>query len=269
MITIRCTCGETYHADEQHAGRRIRCGRCGKFLEIVAHAQDAANTHTRSDSPSATHSYAPAGSYLHRTLKRRRFLWIATVSLVGILFISWGVHHIANSPEEKTSTASSRPPSGAGSAPVAAVQPVPPLCLADAKVRPQSGKELGSRYRGGLGELRIANGTDVDAVTVLIDNETGLPRRAIFIRSGESGTMMSVPTGRYRLQFRLGSDWLSERRFCRIRGTYEFDGAFDFEEVQADRAVKYSVFTVTLQPVPEGTARTHVVLDKRFELPSP
>jgi vancomycin resistance protein VanJ len=33
LITVRCSCGEVFHADEQHAGRRLRC-RCGKLVEI-------------------------------------------------------------------------------------------------------------------------------------------------------------------------------------------------------------------------------------------
>jgi vancomycin resistance protein VanJ len=35
MIPVRCTCGELFHADEQHVGRRLRC-RCGSLVEIRA-----------------------------------------------------------------------------------------------------------------------------------------------------------------------------------------------------------------------------------------
>ena len=128
---------------------------------------------------------------------------------------------------------------------------------------------MGSRSRNGLGKLQVANGTDVDAVAVLIDNGTGVPRRAIFIRTGESGAMTSVPAGHYRLQFQLGSDWLAERRFCRPRGTSEFDSVLDFDEVRSGEGIRYSIHKVTLHPVLEGSARTHVVSDQRFELPPP
>lgn len=33
MITIRCRCGETYHADPAHVGRQIRC-RCSRVLRV-------------------------------------------------------------------------------------------------------------------------------------------------------------------------------------------------------------------------------------------
>jgi hypothetical protein len=34
LITFRCSCGETLHADEQHMGRQRRCGRCGRLVDI-------------------------------------------------------------------------------------------------------------------------------------------------------------------------------------------------------------------------------------------
>jgi hypothetical protein len=133
--------------------------------------------------------------------------------------------------------------------------------------RPRSGAELGGRYHGGLGKLHVVNGTDLDSVAVLIDDATGGPRRAIFIRSRESGSMTSVPPGRYHLRFQVGSDWLPERRFCWLRGTSEFYSAFDFGEIESERGTQYKTYEVTLHPVPQGTARTHVVADSRFELP--
>ena len=213
---------------------------------------------------------------MRRQSRLRTILWIAAAGLAGIIFVSWSVHRSANPPEAKTLTASSRRPSAPlpapvaqRPAPVASAQPVPTPCQADAQVRPRSGTEIGSRYRGGLGALRVANGTDVDAVALLMDNGTEIPRRAIFIRSGESGAMTSVPAGHYRLQFQLGSDWISERRFCLLRGTSEFESVFDFDEVPSDRGIRYSIHDVTLHPVPEGKARTHLVSNERFELPPP
>ena len=34
MMTIRCPCGEVFHADEQHIGRQLRCHRCGCIVDI-------------------------------------------------------------------------------------------------------------------------------------------------------------------------------------------------------------------------------------------
>src|ERR1019366_4090203 len=74
----------------------------------------------------------------------------------------------------------------AGPAPVAPGGEVTPICDSKALIQPASGSELGGKWRGGLGRLKIVNGTPRDAVAVLIDSATQVPRRAIYVRSGES-----------------------------------------------------------------------------------
>lgn len=34
MINIHCSCGESYHSDEQHIGKKIVCNRCGQIIVI-------------------------------------------------------------------------------------------------------------------------------------------------------------------------------------------------------------------------------------------
>ncbi|HET9984121.1 MAG TPA: endonuclease/exonuclease/phosphatase family protein [Longimicrobiales bacterium] len=36
MLTVQCRCGETYHAEESHTGRKLRCRRCGRTLVVRA-----------------------------------------------------------------------------------------------------------------------------------------------------------------------------------------------------------------------------------------
>ncbi len=268
MITLKCTCGETYRAEEQHVGRRIRC-QCGNVLEIIEipNRPDLVRSEERSASSARGPSDGSADPYLRRTRMFTTRQWVIGASVGGILLSSWGVYLLDNARQGRNSTANVRHAPAAIPAPVAAVQPVPPPCPPKAHSRPRSGVELGGQHRGGLGRLQVANGTDSDAVAVLIDDATEAPRRAIFIRSGESGAVTSVPLGRYRLRFQLGSDWLAERRFCRIRGTSEFYSAFDFQELESDRGTKYNAYELTLHPVPQGTARTHALSDSRFELP--
>src|SRR5882724_3855500 len=268
MLTLSCTCGETYHADQQHAGGRIRC-KCGRLLEIVANQKpaDLIESQERFTPSSRESSDVSTDMYLRRSAMFKGRRWVIGGSIAGVLVLCGGVYLIANPGEGRNSTGTLAhaptpiPSSGT------TVQPVLPPCPPDAHVRPTSGAELGGYHRGGLGRLRVANGTESDAVAVLIDDATEVPRRAIFIRSGESGAVTSVPSGRYRLRFQLGSDWLSERRFCRIRGTSEFERAFEFQEVESDRGTRYSAYEVTLHPVPQGSARTHALSDSRFELP--
>ena len=140
--------------------------------------------------------------------------WLVTASAVGIVLLLWGAYRIKTPPKENDASPTVESSSLSIRYPVATLEPTPPSCPAEAQVRPRSGAELGRPFRGGLGSLRVENGTSLDAAAVLIDDVTDVPQRAIFIRSGESGSMTSVPTGRYRLRFQLGSDWVSERRFC-------------------------------------------------------
>ena len=129
MITVRCTCGETYHADEQHGGRRIRC-KCGKVMEIVAtlNPRDLVGSQERSASSSREPSDRPAEAYRCRTRKPLPRPRVVAVSVAGILLLSWGAYHIANPPQEKNSSASLRPAPLTIPAPVATVQPALPLC---------------------------------------------------------------------------------------------------------------------------------------------
>ena len=115
----------------------------------------------------------------------------------------------------------------------------------------------------------ITNGTVFDAVATLVDNSSETPRRAIYIRQRESGSITSIPPGRYRLQFQLGTDWLTERRFCRLSGSSEFVDTFDYAEVKSDKGIKYSTHEVTLHPVKEGKAKVRKLENSRFILPPP
>src|SRR5688500_11995319 len=40
-LSIRCQCGEQFHADEGTIGRRIRCRRCGAEVEVARPARTA------------------------------------------------------------------------------------------------------------------------------------------------------------------------------------------------------------------------------------
>jgi hypothetical protein len=153
--------------------------------------------------------------------------------------------------------------------PVAIGEEVTPICDSKVLLRPASGSELGGKYRGGLGQLKIANGTERDAVAVLIDGATEVPKRAIYVRSGEAGAITSVPNGNYRLRFQFGLRWLRERRFCEPANTSEFDDVFDFHQVATVGGPKYGTFEVTLHPVVDGTARTHSLSNAELRLPIP
>lgn len=134
---------------------------------------------------------------------------------------------------------------------------------------PRSGTEIGGVHKGGLGSLRIKNGSESDAIAVVLDGITREPKRAIYIRRGEAGVMTSMPVGTYRVRFQLGQQWLRSRRFCRISGTSEFEDALDFKERDTGNSTEYSQFELTLYAVVDGNARTDSLPNTPLALPNP
>jgi hypothetical protein len=115
--------------------------------------------------------------------------------------------------------------------------------------RPSSGTEIGRSYRGGHGTLHITNAGEADAIAVLIDANTRVSRRAMYLRRGETAEMTSLPAGSYRLQFQVGDTWLETGRFCRIAVTSQFDDLLEFEDRSSVDAIGYSHYDVTLYPM--------------------
>ena len=274
MITLHCTCGETFQADDAHVGKTLRC-RCGRILKIApavpasAPFQGPASRDSHAVDPKTAHAREP------RPAGHRARLPLAASASIALLFVAW----VLTRPETPTPTSAVvaddpyQPAEGEAfrlddlldsAGPVA---PQPPPCPAEGVFRPRSSKELGGRHRGGLGRLQVVNGTDFDAVAVLVESSTNLPRRAIYIRRSETGVLTEIPRGTYQLRFQLGTSWHVNRYFCRVAGTSEFDRPVDFEEREKSDSIEYSTFKITLHPVPLGTATTHSILASAFELP--
>ncbi|MGB9005731.1 MAG: hypothetical protein WCB96_08415 [Candidatus Aminicenantales bacterium] len=273
MFSIKCSCGEIYHADEQHAGHKIKCKKCGRIINIQPPDQSislprqaAGETHKNQNNIYNGKSQASKTSQTRP--KGKHFAWIYACLGAAILLIVWQT--IARKPSSRPDLHSVSSTLGTPYAKERPLQlPQQPDCPMGAFLRPISGEELGGHWRGGLGSLRITNGTDKDAVAVLIDDNLGYPRRAIYIRKRESGIMTSIPIGTYRLRFQFGNYWLADRRFCKLFGTSEFYESFRFEERELNNGTEYSTWEVSLHPVPEGTAKTYQIANSSFELPPP
>jgi len=132
---------------------------------------------------------------------------------------------------------------------------------------PKSGTEIGGRHRGGLGNLTIKNGSESDAIAVVIDAASLQPRRAIYIRRGEPGLMKSMPVGTYIVRFQLGETWLAARRFCNIVSTSEFENHVEFTETRTETGTKFSRVELTLYTVQGGNAPTDLLPNDPLPLP--
>ena len=117
-------------------------------------------------------------------------------------------------------------------------------------------KEVGPR--NGDGELTVENGLDLDAVAVLSRDGWLL---AVYVRHNSSHTVTGIPDGSYELYFTLGEDWDAEQgAFTRRRDLSRFEEPFPFTST----ATTYSIWSVTLHPVPGGTANSQDVPENQF-----
>lgn len=277
MISISCECGEKYHTEEQHLGKRIRCS-CGRLLEIndpssISSFADEASTVQSVASPAKT--ARPEVCPTTRIRQSLKHFVVTLTILLAIAWLSWVAYEL-KMPSSITNPTVLIKQSGVAE-PVSSLKHDSSFasrvesfsCSPESISRPRSSTEIGGKYRGGLGKLKISNGTASDAVAVLLDHLSDLPLRAIFVREGEVGLMTAIPAGVYRLRFQLGTDWLVERRFCQPLTTSEFNEPFAFEERELSEATEYSVYEVTLHTVPGGTAKSHAVPNSAFKLPPP
>jgi hypothetical protein len=301
VLTIVCpTDGEIYHADEQHAGRNIKCTKCGGILPIkLAPVQPAVDRRPapeyqqeRRNTPRARASSYQPGKYT------AVMLMAVALSMIGGL-----VRSLWNQPSPESSSKpaprvvvpeydpSAPPPSepkvlspeeffGSGqtvtkkpavrpsirSAPAPQAEPRNPVREPIPDIndnRLKNGSEI-SAWEGpvGHGKLAIDNGTESDAAASLIDEETGVSRRFLYIMAHSVATMQSVGPCQCRLYFELGADWDGVTRDFRRPAAYSvFDKALVFEEDGKEVAV----FSVTLNPVPQGNARTTRLSKEEFE----
>ncbi len=117
-------------------------------------------------------------------------------------------------------------------------------------------KQTGAR--NGEGELTVENGLDLDAVAVLSRDDWLF---AVYIRNNSSHRLTGIPDGSYDLFFTLGEDWdAAQGAFTRRRDLSRFDEPFPFTSTPTT----YTVWSVTLHPVPGGTADSHDVPVNQF-----
>jgi hypothetical protein len=208
-----------------------------------------------------------------RTRKRtpRRHLLVALVSLAALVAIGWLIAGTTTGSSDRSShrtiplseiVSVEAPPAHRAPAGTSASE----NCGIQAP-RPRSGIELGGSYRGGRGRITVNNGSASDALAVLQDAFSRRPRRAIYIRTGETGIVTSIPPGRYQLLFQFGEVWLHSRRFCHVDRTAQFDDVFAFDERTEDDGVTYRSFRVTLHAVPNGEATTSALPNEPLLLP--
>jgi hypothetical protein len=113
----------------------------------------------------------------------------------------------------------------------------------------------------GDGILTISNGTDSDAVVKLI-RSTGNKVFSVYVRAKNSYSINHINDGIYRVLFSSGSDWNpQQKRFLVNAHAQFFDNTFEF--ITTER--QYTTYSITLNPVLDGKARTSSLDPNEFE----
>jgi hypothetical protein len=121
--------------------------------------------------------------------------------------------------------------------------------------RPPNGKLIRAGNGDGRGELTIDNGGSHDAVVSL--SEGRKPAISVYVRRGKKYTVKGVPDGSYTVFFTGGADWDgTARAFGRDCAFQRFEDPVPFRTIQSATQIRWSVWTITLQPVAGGTAAT-------------
>lgn len=288
MLTIRCQCGDVFHAEDRHIGRAIKCGRCGQIVSIVAKPPVPTDPTFVETAPSEARATS------RRQAKRRWGIAFLTLTAVvasvtlALLFLPRGQEtqqRVAGAPAPQP-----LPP--AMSEPVEAPKPArvaPPITIADldaldaaskptpAPPPPQTQKRPATRLRTGAnirppfgdpgrGTLRIHNGTSYDAAVTLLDAEATAARRYVYLRARDMITLTDIAPCRCRLFLALGTDWDTVADEFREDASFAvFDDFLLFAESETERGVEWATFSVTLHAVPEGRARTTRLSKEEFE----
>jgi hypothetical protein len=117
----------------------------------------------------------------------------------------------------------------------------------------------------GLGKLKISNYTQRDAAVKLKTEAGKETLRFVYIRAMSDLTIPKIPVGTYVLEFATGRDWdVASGSFRLDRAFSRFDEPFVFSESSDAKGTTFSINSVTLHPVANGTARTNTISAKDF-----
>jgi hypothetical protein len=112
--------------------------------------------------------------------------------------------------------------------------------------------------RGGLGKLKLRNGSGSDTVISLARGKQTV--LSVYIRRSENVDLSNFTDGTYTVYFATGQDWDSRQRtFSRGCAYEKFDDPAKFRTVRVSGGTQYSILTFSLQKTVGGNATTSEV----------
>jgi hypothetical protein len=265
MLQISCArCGRIFSADVEHIGKSLRCSGCGDAVPIVGseRQQGTAPTVRANGIPPAIpirrQRTKPPAYRLGRFLRRKMLLVSLACTLAFALsltgYLVWhgnqsqnaGIGHPAMEPPPNPPPVED-PPSSPNSEP-------PTVTSKPPQISPPTGTNLiPEAAQSGKGELVAVDGSNFDAVLVVVRTNTHRPVREVAIRSQETATLRHLSQGRYSIYF------------CNS-GCFEFGKDVWYSETQTEDGTQYSQYTITLTPVPNGNVNSKPISKEEFEM---
>ncbi len=177
MLAVKCSCGETYHADEIHVGKSIRCSKCDQIVPIVAVQPRAIDV-------------LP----LHRPWYGRWRVGVVAASTVICLIVVFSMYSVK---KDGGRPITNEPRSNPGPTPVSKSIAT---CEPPQSPPPANGSILRKpRNQTGRGLLTIDNGTSLDADVKVIRGTRVL--QWSYVSAGQKFQPAGIPAGNYRLGF--------------------------------------------------------------------
>ncbi|GAB1818183.1 hypothetical protein [Herbidospora sp. RD11066] len=128
-----------------------------------------------------------------------------------------------------------------------------------AAARPGNGKVLFDRISGGEGVLKIKNGTAKDGVVTLVRGKS--KAFSLYVRAKSTASFKRVDDGTYTVYFTTGYRFsTSKRKFTKSAAYERFTDRLKFNTT----STQSTIWTITLNPVKGGNARTTGVNPKDF-----
>lgn len=129
--------------------------------------------------------------------------------------------------------------------------------------RPANGTLLRNGGRGGRSQLTIKNGGGSDAVVTLVRGKT--KTLSVYVRKKKSHTVPNIKDGTYKVYFTTGVDYdRKARAFTRDCAFERFEDSIRFQTVYTATQVRWQNWTLTLNRVVGGNARTRDVDPEDF-----
>lgn len=262
-IELKCACGETYFAGQQHIGKFINCP-CGREIFVARPLPPETYNSAYYGKTDSNAGKSGAGKLFTADNIGVMVLGMVCLFFGAKFFIGYFQSANENS-NAKSSHISSPSPSPTmpdyvynrnynQKIELPANFSFPPQKSVSLKngtaITPPQGPR-GKKF------LKIVNDFDFDVAVKLVENTTGKTRRFFYVKANSNATVRGIANEDCRLFFSTGEDWSAEdRKFLRNAAYNEFEKVLSFRKTIG--------WKVGLKPRIDGTVLVSSIDEEQF-----